>query len=402
MKVLVADKFEEIGLEGLRSLGDEVIYEPDLKDDALAARIKETEADVLVVRSTKVTAPMLDGCTLSLIIRAGAGVNTIDVAAASNCGIYVANCPGKNSQAVAELAFGLILAVDRHIPDAVADLRAGKWNKKAYSKASGLYGRTLGLIGMGKIGQEMITRAKAFGMNVIAYSRWMTPEVGAMLGIGRAETPEEVAIHADVVSVHVSLNPETRGMIGEKFFSAMKPGAIFINTSRAEVVDQAALEKVVNEGKIFAGLDVFEGEPSGGEGVYEGSLKDNPRVYCTHHIGASTNQAQEAIARETVRIVKEYKATGMAPNVVNVAPKGSAASHLVVVRHQDRVGVLAHVLGVLKEEGVNVQEMENILLGGAQVAIAQIAVDKEPTHDALNQIKLNDHILDASTFAIKA
>ncbi len=401
MKVLVADKFEKSGLDGLAALGVETLYEPDLKDEALGDRIRESGANVLIVRSTKVTEPMLEGAALGLIIRAGAGVNTIDVKAASARGIYVANCPGKNAQAVAELAFGLMLAADRHIPDNVAELRAGKWNKKAFSKARGLYGRTLGLIGMGKISQEMIPRAKAFGMNVVAFSRWMTPEVAATLGIGRAQTVKELAEQSDFVSVHVSLTPDTRGMLGAEFFGSLRPGSVFVNTSRAEVVDQAALEAAVDSGRVVAGLDVFEGEPAGGEGTYEGSLREKAGVYCTHHIGASTDQAQEAVASETVRIVREYKNTGLAPNLVNVGGKSDHATHLVVVRHQDRVGVLAHVLTILRDEGVNVQEMENIILGGAQAAIAQIAVDKELSPAGAARIKLNEHVFDCSVLPIR-
>lgn len=399
MKVLIADKFEKSGIEGLKGLGCEVISNPDLKDEALGEALRETQADILVVRSTKVNADMLKGTHLALIIRAGAGVNTIDVKAASENGVLVANCPGKNSQAVAELAFGLMIACDRFIADNVIELKNGHWDKKRFSKGKGLCGRTLGLIGMGKIGQEMVTRAHAFGMNVVAFSRWMTADVAAALGVGRAESIAEVAKQADVVSVHVALTPETKGLLGDEFFGQMKEGAIFINTSRAEVVQQAALEKVLKAGKIVAGLDVFEGEPSVGEGPYEGPMRDMPGCYCTHHIGASTEQAQEAIASETVRIVKEYRATGIAPNVVNVT-SGGHASNLLVVRHLDRVGVLAHVLSVLKEEGVNVQEMENIILGNAQAAIAQIAVDKVVSAPAIDKIRMNEHVLDASLIAV--
>src|SRR5919106_710183 len=171
MKVLVADKFEQSGIDGLKAAGCDVIYQPDVADQALADAIRTSQADVLVVRSTKVTEPMLDAGNLSLIVRAGAGVNTIDVAAASRRGIYVSNCPAKNSIAVAELAFGLILALDRRIPDNVAELRAGKWNKKEYSKAKGLYGRTLGLLGIGSIGREMVKRAAAFGMECVVWTR---------------------------------------------------------------------------------------------------------------------------------------------------------------------------------------------------------------------------------------
>lgn len=399
MKVLVADKFEQSGLDGLAALGVEVVYEPDLKEDALNARIHESQAEVLVVRSTKVTEPMVTGTKLALIIRAGAGYNTIDVEAASRNGVYVANCPGKNSQAVAELAFGLMLALDRHIADNVIQLREGKWNKKGFSKAKGLYGRTLGLIGMGKIGQEMVSRAKAFGMNVVAYSRWMTSDVAAAMGIGRASSPNEVAQLADIISVHVSLTPETKGMLGKEFFAAMKPGSTLINTSRCEVVDQAALEQAMAEKGILAGLDVFDGEPSGGEGEYDGTLRHAKNAYCTHHIGASTDQAQEAVAAEVVRIVKDYLLTGSVPNVVNVH-KGEIATHLLVVRHADRVGVLAHVLAVLKDEGANVQEMENIILGGAKAAIAQISLDKEPSPSAITQMKANPNVFDVAVMSI--
>ncbi len=400
MRVLVADKFEKSGIEGLQALGCEVISEPELQGDALASRVKETVAEVLVVRGTKVEAAAVEGSKISLIIRAGAGYNTIDVDAASRLGILVTNCPGKNSIAVAELAFGLMFAIDRRIPDNVSELRAGKWNKKAFSKGKGLYGRTLGLVGLGNIGQEMIPRAKAFGMNVVAHSRWMTPDLAAALGIARAASIDEVATHSDVISVHVALTKETRGMIGEKFFKEIREGAIFLNTSRAEVVDQNALLKAIETKGVFAGLDVFDEEPTGGEGTYDGPLKDNAGVYCTHHIGASTEQAQEAIAAEVVRIVREMRATGMPPNVVNVR-KAESATHVLVVRHLDRVGVLSNVLKVLTGEGVNVQEMENIVLGGAKSAIAQISVDKEPTSVAMLALKRDQNVLDASVFAIE-
>src|SRR4026208_779987 len=184
MRVLIADKFEQSGRDGLQSLGCEISYQPDLKDDALVDAIKKEAPDVLVVRGTKVTEQMLDVGSVKLVVRAGAGFNTIDVSAASKRGIYVSNCPGKNSIAVAELAFALILAVDRRFSDNVIALRRGEWNKKEFSKARGLYGRTLGLVGVGKIGQEMIPRATAFGMPVIAWSRSLTPDRAEELGVG--------------------------------------------------------------------------------------------------------------------------------------------------------------------------------------------------------------------------
>src|SRR5216684_2050264 len=228
MLVLIADKFEQSGRDGLRAIGCEISYQPDLKDDSLVSAIAKAKPDVLVVRGTKVTEPMLDAGPVKLVVRAGAGYNTIDVAAASKRGIYVSNCPGKNSIAVAELAFALILALDRRIADNVIALRAGHWNKKEFSKARGLFGRTLGLIGVGKIGQEMIPRARAFGMPVVAWSRTLTPERSTALGIEYKESPVAVAESSDIVSVHLALNSETRGLISAEVFSSMRKGSYFI------------------------------------------------------------------------------------------------------------------------------------------------------------------------------
>jgi D-3-phosphoglycerate dehydrogenase len=386
VKVLVADKFEESGRRGLADAGYEVLYEPDAKDDALTEFLRTSGAEVLIVRSTKVTRPMLQAGHLSLVVRAGAGYNTIDVEAASERGISVANCPGKNSIAVAELAFGLIIALDRRIAENTSDLARGVWNKKEYGKARGLFGRTLGLIGVGGIGCEMVPRARAFGMPVVAWSRRLTVERARQLSLERKESPRDVAASSDVVSVHVALKPETTGLIGEDFFAAMRPGSFFVNTSRAEVVDQAALARAVSERGLRAGLDVFAGEPSGGSGAVDDPIFQLPGVIGTHHIGASTDQAQEAIAAETVRIVREYRETGRTPNVVNLAKK-SPATHLLIVRHCDRVGVLAAVFDCIKEAGINVQEMENVVFDGAKAAVARIHLNQAPSEEILRDIE---------------
>jgi len=386
MKVLVADKFEKSGLDGLKALGCDVVSGPDLKDDALAEAIGSSGAEVLIVRGTKVTRAMLEAGRLSLVIRAGAGYNTIDVEAASERGIYVANCPGKNSVAVAELAFGLILALDRRVADNTSDLKRNAWNKKEYSKARGLFGRTLGVLGVGGIGKEMISRARAFGMPVVAWSRSLTPERARELGVQRKDSPAEVAASCDIASVHVALKPETKGLASTEFFAAMKPGAFFINTSRAEVVDEAALEKAVREKGIRAGLDVFTGEPAGGTGEVSAPIFQLPGVIGTHHIGASTEQAQEAIAAETVRIVREYIETGRPPSVVNLARK-SPACCLLVVRHYDRVGVLAAVFDRLRAADINVQETENIVFEGAKAAVARISLSEAPSEAVLDGIR---------------
>ena len=386
MKVLVADKFPERGLAALKSAGCDVHYAPDLAKEGLGDVVRSSGAQVLVVRSTEVPGDALRGGRLAVVVRAGAGYNTIDVKTASELGIYVTNCPGKNSIAVAELAMALLLALDRQVPDGVADLRAGTWNKAKYSKAGGVFGRTLGIIGTGSIGQELAARARAFGMEVVAWSRSLTDELAKTLGVRRLGSPQEVAAASDVVSVHLALKPETKGLLGAAFFEAMKPGGLFINTARAEIVDEAALLDAVRAKKIRVAVDVFAGEPKGSTGAVDSALFKEPGVYGTHHIGASTEQAQDAIADESVRIITEYKTSGRVPNCVNIAQR-TPATHLLVVRHRDRVGVLAHVFGALKDAGINVEQTENIVFEGATAAIARIQVDQEPSAATLDEIK---------------
>jgi D-3-phosphoglycerate dehydrogenase len=387
MKVLVADKFEESGLAGLRAAGCEVLYEPDLSGGSLGLRLRESSADVLVVRSTKVSESEIDQATrLALIVRAGAGVNTIDLKAASSRAIAVSNCPGKNAIAVAELAFGLILALDRRIPEQTADLSRGSWKKAEYGKARGLAGRTLGVLGLGPIGRDVIRRAHAFGMRVIAYSRSLNETSARELGIAPARSIHEVAMAADIVTVHLALTKETRGLLDASFFGALKADACFVNTSRGEIADEAALLSAVRDRGLRAGLDVFSREPEGGTGVFEDPIARFPTVIGTHHVGASTEQAQNAIAEETVRIIGAFKATGQVPNAVNLAAQ-TPSTHLLTVRHRDRVGVLAHVFNELRLAGINVGQAENVVFAGAEAASARIGMSREPDAAVLQRIR---------------
>jgi D-3-phosphoglycerate dehydrogenase len=422
MKVLVADKFEKSGLDGLKAAGCDVDYNPDLKEDSLKAAIAQSRAGVLIVRSTKVNEAMMDAGILTLIVRAGAGYDNIDVKAASARGIYVANCPGKNSLAVAELAFGLILALDRRIPDNVIDLRAGKWNKKEYSRARGLHGRTLGIIGFGNIGQEMARRAQAFGMHIAIWSEIGVEVDRSGLPVDMpllvrlrpssgypvepfaevCNSPEEVAEKSDILSVHVAANERTRGMINANVLNRLKPGSFFVNTARGEVVDYKALAAAVKERNLRVALDVYEKEPGAAQAEFSDPIINLPNVYGTHHIGASTDQAQEAIAEETVRIVRTYLDTGRVLNVVNLS-RQTPASHVMVVRHRDRPGVLAHIFDILRDSHVNVQETENIIFTGAEAAVARINLDGEPTADQLRRIKTgNPDVFDVQVVPLGA
>ena len=402
MVVLVADAFEKSGIDGLKAGGCEVVHEPGLDGEPLVAALRQTRADVLVVRSTKVTAPMLDAGALALVVRAGAGYNTIDVAAASARGIYVSNCPGRNAVAVAELTMGLILALDRRIPDNVASLRAGTWDKKTFSKAAGLKGRTLGLLGFGAIGREVAVRAQAIGLHLVIWSRSVDPAADpASLGLQSrpdshvtiAASPGEVADRCDILSVHVALGPETRGLVDGALLARLKAGAFVVNTARAEVVDYAALEAATRDKSLRVALDVFRDEPAGGAGEFRDALLALPNVYGTHHIGASTEQAQEAIAAETVRIIATYKRSGKVPNCVNLATR-TPATHMLVVRHRDQPGVLAHVFDQLRAAAINVQETENVIFAGAEAAVARINLDGKPGQAVLDRITSdNEHVL---------
>ena len=385
MKVLVADAFPRERLAEIAALGLQVEHRPELAPAELPAAMAGVSA--LVVRGKQVIAEVFEKAdALSLVIRAGAGVNTIDVAAASRVGVYVANCPGQNAIAVAELAMGLMLALDRRIPDNVVKLRAGQWDKKGFSEAEGLFGRALGIAGTGPIGQETIKRARAFGLEVHAWSRSLDAARAAALGVKRASSLRELAAGVDILSLHLPLNKETRGLVGREVLEALPPGAMLINTARAELVDQAALLERARAGRLRVGTDVFAGEPEKGQAAFDTELGRLPNVYGTHHIGASTAQAQDAIAAETVRILSRFVRDGSIPNCVNVARKSPARARLLV-RHHDKVGVLANVLGAIREAGINVEEVQNTVFDGAAAACCAIQLDERPGAALLDRIR---------------
>ncbi|WP_242370836.1 3-phosphoglycerate dehydrogenase family protein [Anaeromyxobacter sp. SG26] len=385
MKILVADAFPTERLADFQSLGLEVDHRPDVAAKDLAAAVRD--ASILVVRSKQVLGEVFESASgLSLVVRAGAGVNTIDVPAASRRGVYVANCPGQNSIAVAELAIGLVIALDRRIPDNVALLRAGRWDKKTFSEAQGLFGRTLGVAGLGSIGREVVTRAQALGMRVVAWSRSLDDRKAKALGVERAPDLAALAREADYLSLHLALSKETRGIVSRDVLAAMKPGAALVNTARAEIVDQVALLELARTGRIRLGTDVFAGEPEKGKADFDSELAKLPNVYGTHHIGASTAQAQDAIAREAVRIVEAFVRSGEVPNCVNVAEKTPARARLVV-RHLDKVGVLANVLGAIREAGINVEEVQNTIFEEHQAASCSIDLDDRPQEALLEHLR---------------
>lgn len=309
MKILFADKFPLSFLGQLEDAGHTCTLDPGLTAEDLPQALEGV--DILVVRSTRVTADAVAAAdALEMIIRAGAGTNTIDKTAAAERGIYVCNVPGKNASAVAELAIGLLIAIDRNIPDNVIQIRQGKWDKKRFSEATGLYGRSIGVVGLGAIGLAFMDLAFAFGMHihVIAKPDRSEERIQWLHRVNAVEVEDilELARRCDIVSVHVPATEQTRGLVDEVLLAQMKPGAILLNTSRGDVVDEAALIRAMDEKGIRAGIDVYMNEPAAAQGDFECALAQHPNVYGTHHIGASTSQAQDAVAAGVVEVISAF------------------------------------------------------------------------------------------------
>ena len=327
MRILFADTFPQPHLDEVRDRGHTCAYAPHLTSEDLPAEVDGH--DVLVVRGTRVTAGTIAAAgELNMIIRAGSGTNTIDTQAAADRDIHVCNVPGGNAVAVAELAFALVMALDRNIPDNVADLRAGRWDKKRYASARGLYGRTVGVVGLGSIGLAFAERAAAFGLTVHAVDKaGRAPEVlerARTLGIRFVPDLETLARTCEILSFHVPAGEHTKHLIGSALLRHVQPGAWIINTSRGELVDDEALLEAMDTKGVRAGLDVYNGEPASGQAAFSSALARHPNVYGTHHIGASTEQAQHAIAAEVVRMLEVFD-EGRVLHCVNQRPRTPAS-----------------------------------------------------------------------------
>lgn len=394
VKVLIADKFPDLYVDQLRGMDLEVIYSPKLGENDLPEAAKDV--DILVVRSTNVTAETINASThLNLIIRAGAGVNNINIPAANQKGIYVANCPGMNSVAVAELAIGLMVSLDRRIPDNVIDFRNGKWNKGEYSKAEGLMGKTLGIIGVGNIGKEVAKRALAFGMNV--YGKDISRIEGVM--IKDFSEMNQLLPLCDIVTIHLPATSQTKGLFNKEMFSYMKPNCLLINTARADIIDMDAMIEAINTKNIRVALDVIKNEPEGKTADISSPLQALKNVYVTHHIGASTEQAQNAVAAETIRIIKDYIQSGIIAHWVNRA-KIADAHYQLVVKHFDKPGVLASIMSIIREKNINIEEIENIIFDGGVVACCTMKLKTPLTTEMLKQMNENANVLSVSHVAI--
>jgi len=396
MRLLIADKLHPRAIDELRALPLEVEYAPDTTSEQLEERLKGF--GILVVRSTPVTSKAIEATRgLNLIVRAGAQVQTIDVRAASKRGVYVANCPGKNATAVAELVYGMMIALDRRIVDATTSLRDHKWQRAEYAKAEGIWGKTIGIAGFGAIGREVAMRARSFGLEPLAWGRALSSSRAKEAGATYVNSLDELASRSQILTLHLALNERTRGVVNERVLSKLPRHAMLINTARADLVDHAAMHRAVRERCLRVALDVHENEPRGGQS-YDAKGFDIPPsadggfIYGTPHISASTDQAQLAIATETVRVIRSFLLEGNVPNVVNVV-NASSARFLLVIRMMDKVGTFANVLNVIKRHGINIEEVANTVFDGGTASCAKLRVVSRPSEACLQEISAFEEVL---------
>jgi D-3-phosphoglycerate dehydrogenase len=313
MKVLVSDLIAKEGIDILREAGIEVDERPGIGADELLKAIED--ADGLVIRSnTKVTADVVRAARrLKVVGRAGSGLDNVDIPACNKRGIVVMNTPGGNTNSAAEHTIAMILALSRHIPQATASMKAGKWEKKRFMGQE-VAGKTLGIIGMGRIGSVLTQLAQGLRMKVIAFDPYVLPGMAEKLGVEMAELDDLLA-KSDYITVHTPLTKETRGFLNLELFSKMKPGAYILNCARGGIINEEDLHKALTSGIIAgAGLDVFEKEPT----TKEHPLLALDNFICTPHLGASTREAQENVALAVAKQIADYLIKGEVRNAVNV------------------------------------------------------------------------------------
>ncbi len=391
MRLLIADELDFEPFEELRLLGVEVLYQPELTPDSLP--VVALSANILVVRSTAVTAATIQAAPqLNLIIVAAPDVNMVDVQAASQRGVYVANCPGDHAPAVAELVFALMLALDRRLVDATVELRAGKWCQTGYRQARGIRGRRIGIVGLGAVGRTVLERSRAFGMIPLGWSRSLTAARAMRLDVGYCSSLLEMAQRAEILTIHLPLTADTRRIVGRQILEALPDGALLINTAQADLIDLRALHELAPKKGLKVGLDVHLNEPDDDDTDYESPLFTEQIAYGTPHIAGVTKQAKLAVAAEVCRIVRAFLTEEEVPNVVNIC-RNTPARFTLVLRLADRVGVLANALNVIKRHGLNIEECTNTVFDGANAACTKLRLTGRPTEACLQEIRAFEEVL---------
>lgn len=392
MKILVTCELPDFALEELRSLSSEVRYEPGLPAEQLREAI--AGVGVLVVGWHRVSPEViLNGDALQMIVRAGPGPGEIAVAEASHQGVFVTHCPDQHAVAVAELTFGLILALDRNIVDHVNALCAGQWRRAEFGLARGLAGRTLGLVGYGPVGREVARRARAFGMKVLAWSPELALDVPADPGVRFCNWPRELARESDIVTIHaLGETGESQMPVDAEFLDNMREGAYLVHVGHPGALERAALAEAVEARKLRVALDVFGSEPAADTSRFRCKLCELPGVIATPHIGPLTEQARRATATEVVRIIRAFLVSGEILNCVNLL-EHSPATWQLVLRVRDAVGVMAAILEAIRADGINAEEISSRVFLGARAAWCTIALDERPSTEALEAIRALDEVL---------
>jgi D-3-phosphoglycerate dehydrogenase len=390
MKIFVACELPEGALESLRSLAVEVHYRPNATTAEL--REKLTGVGLLIVGSTRIAPDMIARAPeLQMIIHAGSGPGDIALEAASQQGVFVTHCPDKHAAAVAELTFGLILALDRRIVENSTAMHEGRWIRGELTDARGLAGRTLGIVGWGATGRLVARLARAFNMRVLAWSPAMTPETSPDLAVEFCNWPRELARECDIVTVQ-AIEGELEPLIDADFLQSMREGAYLVHVGQAGTVDEVALARAVEERHLRLALDAFTADPAGETGRFRCRLCDLPGVIGTQHIAELTEQARLATADEVVRVVQAFVVSGEVENCLNLCDR-SPATWQLVMRVRDQPGVMAAVLDVVRADGINAQEITSRVFTGAKAAWLIIALDERPSTEALDAIHALTNVL---------
>ena len=390
MKILVACELPDPALEQLRTLASELVYAPSTAGPELRESL--TNVGVLVVGPTRVSPDLVArAAALQMIVRAGIGPGEVAVEEASAAGIFVTHCPDKHAEAIAELAFGLILALDRRIVENVLALREGRWARGEWAEARGLAGRTLGVLGWGPVGRLVARRARAFDLRVVAWSPRPATDVAAESDVEFCNWPRELARQSDIVTVH-AVEDESEVLVDAEFLQSLPEGAYLVHLGNPGAIDEAALARAIEERHLRVALDVFSSEPAGDSGRFRCRLCELPGVIGTQHIGPLTQQAREATAAEVVRIVRAFVVSGEVLNCLNLCER-SPATWQLVLRLRDQVGVMAAILEAVRADGVNAQEIVSRVFIGARAVWCAIALDERPSTEALQTIRALPDVL---------
>lgn len=389
MKILVACVLPEFAIEELRGLGSEVVVQPTLAGEALVAASRDV--NILIVRRTRVPADLFNtASSLQMVLRAGTDVSGIAVEAASAQGVFVTNCPQRDAVAVSEMAFASMLALDRQLLDAVAVARSNSHIKRdEFPEARGLAGRTLGVVGFGPTERELARRARAFDMKVLCWSHSMQGEHAGAEDVDFVNWPRELAARSDIVFVYAPPEEGEELRADSELLSEMREGAHLIHIGVPAALNESAVVEAIERRKIRVATDLFA--PREGERV-RSALADRPDVLTTYRLADRSAQARDAIAAETVSIVRKFLVSGVLVNCVNLLER-SPATWQLVLRLRDAVGIMANIMDAIRADGVNAEEITSRVFSGARAAWCTIALDERPSAEALQTIRSLDGVL---------